>query len=491
MRRSQSQLPRGFPTRLLLLLGFSVLVAIFVASLAVGLGRLLRDSIRDAALSGAEQTGQLFAELEIGEEEYAGRQLAADTPGDLDIVVESSATLRVARLWSQERKLLYASDRAMPDRAFPDHRALRKAFDGRIESQVSGVGASERLLRIYVPIRLAGDLRPRSVLEVHLPYAPVQAAIDQRTRNLATVLVLGALLFYLALLPSVLRGSRALADLYEARQVPLQRRLRRAMRNGELALHYQPKLDLRTGRIDGVEALLRWRLEDGSMVPPADYIPRIEPTQVMEALTMHVFAFAVGQSAAWAAQGIDLDIAVNISVCNLREADLPDRLAGLTAAHGRSPADFTLEVTESAVGQHADLELRTLMGLRARGFRLSIDDFGTGESSLSRVDAIEFQEVKIDQSFMRKLVGDPTVVAGIVNLAHALGARAVAEGVESAAAARQLAELGCDAIQGFHLARPMPADELTAWLRDFPSKAGGLEGASQQAQTATASPSVQ
>lgn len=453
-----------------MLLGFSVLVAIFVATLALGLGRLLHDSIRDAALSGAEQTGQLFAELEIGEEEYAGQDLAPDTPGDLDRVVEDSDSLRVARLWGRKHDLLYASDRE-DERALPNQEALHKAFGGQIESQVSGEETEERLLKIYVPIVIGADPLPRSVLEVHLPYAPVQATIDYRTGYLAIVIVLAALLFYLALLPSVLRGSRALADLYDARQVPLQRRLRRAMQDGELDLNYQPKLDLRTGKIEGAEALLQWRLEDGSIVPPADYIPLIETTPVMQDLTMHVFERAVGQSARWAQQKIDVRIAVNISISNLREADLPDRLARVAAAHGRSPGQFTLEVTESAVGQNADLEVRTLKDLRARGFTISIDDFGTGESSLSRVDAVQFQEVKIDRSFMRKLEVDPTVVAGIINLAHALGARAVAEGVESRAVALQLVVLGCDAMQGFHLARPMPGDEFPTWLHDFHSSA--------------------
>ena len=348
---------------------------------------------------------------------------------------------------------------------------MRQALAGRIDSEVLGGKASEPVLKIYVPIKLAGDTRPRGVLEVQLPYAPVQAAINHRTRNLATVLGFAALLFYLALLPSVLRASRALSDLYEARQIPLQRRLRRAMRERELQLHYQPKLGLRSGRVEGVEALLRWRLEDGTTVPPADYIPRIETTPVIEALTMHVFGLAVEQSTAWAREGIELGIAVNISVCNLREPDFADRLERAAAARGRSPSDFTLELTESAVGQQADQELRTLKDLRARGFTLSIDDFGTGESSLSRVDSIEFQEVKIDRTFMRKLETDPTVVAGIINLAHALGATAVAEGVESDSAARQLAALGCDAIQGYHLARAMPGGELPNWLRTFRANA--------------------
>ncbi len=452
-----------------MLLGFSVLVAVFVTSLAVGLGRLLHDSIRDAALSGAEQMGQLFAELEIGEEEYSGQNLAPETPGDLDGVVEDSESLQVARLWGPELNLLYSSDREFA-RAVPNEVALRKAFGGVIASRLSGGADTEPLLEIYVPIELAGDRQPRSVLEVHLPYEAVEEAIDYRTRNLTIVIVVAALLFYLALLPSVLRGSRALADLYDARQIPLQRRLRRAMHDGEFDLNYQPKLDLGTGRIDGVEALLRWRLEDGSTVPAADYIPLVEPTPVMQALTMHVFELAVGQSARWAAQGIELGVAVNISICNLREADFPERLVRVTAAHGRSPMHFTLEVTESAVGQQAELESRTLKELRTHGFTISIDDFGTGESSLSRVDAVEFQEVKIDRSFMRKLEADPTVVAGIINLAHALGARTVAEGVESDAVVRQLVAIGCDAIQGFHLAQPMPAEELVSWLRDFHSR---------------------
>ncbi len=488
MRRGRPQFPRGFPTRLQLLVGFSVLVAVFVAALAVALGRLLQDSIQDAALAGAEQTGQLVAELELGPEEYKGRQLAATAPKDLDIVVERSASLRVARLWGRAHELVYSSDRDRLGRPLPDLGALRTAFHGEIESHVSSEGSSERLLKIYVPISLAGDRRPRNVLELHLPYAPVQATIDHRTKTLAVVLVLGALLFYLALSPSVLRGSGALADLYAARQAPLQRRLRRAIGNHKLALDYQPKLDLRTGRIEGVEALLRWRLGDGSMVPPADYIPLVEPTAVMEELTMHVFELAARQSAAWAEQGIDLDIAVNISACNLCEGDLPDRLARLTAAHGRHPASFTLEVTESAMSQRPDRELDTLKALRARGFKLSIDDFGTGESSLSRVGAIEFQEVKIDRSFMRQLDdrGDPTLVARIIDLAHALGARAVAEGVESEAAAHHLTRLGCDAMQGFHLARPMPPGELAEWLRDFACHAVALERHSRPADAARA-----
>ena len=267
---------------------------------------------------------------------------------------------------------MYASDRGRPGRSVSDS-ALRTAFNGQITSRVSSDTASRRLLKIYVPIRLARDQRPRNVLEMQLPYAPVQATIDDRTKIMAVVLIAGALLFYIALLPTILRVSAALADVYAARQGPLQRRLRRAISDGELVLYYQPKLSLQSGRIEGVEALLRWRLADGSIVPPTDYLPLVEPTPVMRELTMHVFKLAVGQSARWTQQGIDLDIAVNISASNLREEDLPDRLAGLTAAHGRRSEDFTLEITEGAMSERPDRDLHTLRSLRARGFTTPVD----------------------------------------------------------------------------------------------------------------------
>jgi len=448
------------------LVGFTILVALLLAALAVAVGQLLRESIREAALSGAEQTGRVFVELEVGAEEYKDGKLTDQAREDLDTAVETSSALRGARIWNRDLALLY-SDRGTSDAPSPRSGPLRTAVAGETASAVSGLeGAGGRLLEIYVPIRLAGDRRPGDVLELHLPYAPVEATIEQRTMSLALVLGVGALLFLCALMPSVLRGSRALADLYEARQMPLQRRLRRAMRDAELALAYQPKLDLHTGEISGVEALLRWRPATGRAIPPGEFVPLVEATAVMEALTSHVFELAVRQSAAWAREGIELDVAVNISACNLRDEGLAQRMAERSVAYGLRPESFTLELTESGVSNAPDRELETLRSLRARGFKLSIDDFGIGESSLSRIDLVEFQEVKIDRSFIRHLgeERDPVLVAGIIDLVQALGARVVAEGVESEGAARGLAELGCDAIQGFHLAHPLAPEDLVEWL---------------------------
>ena len=464
---------RTFPTRGQLVAGFSVLVAAFVASLAVGLGQLLRGSVRDAALSGAEQTGRVFAELEVGQEEYRGGRLTSLARKELDRAVKASSTLLAAKVWGGGGELVYSTSSGAARSPSPPG-VLRRALAGDVESLSSG-RAGRRLLEIYVPVRLAGDRRPRNVVELHLPYGPVQAEIQQGTRDLALLLGLAALLFYAALLPSVLRASRALAEHHRTRHVPLQRRIRRAMRDGELWLAYQPKRDLCSGEIEGVEALLRWRLPDGREVPPGDFLPALEPTAVMEELTAHVFDLAAHQAASWGREGLELDVAVNVSACNLREADLADRLAAGAAAHGLRPQAFTLELTESAVSGAADRDLATLSALRARGFRLSVDDFGTGESSLSRLHVGDYQELKIDRSFVRRLDedGDPVLVACIVRLARALGARVVAEGVESEAVERRLADLGCDAIQGHHVARPLPAGELAARVWQSRAVPGG------------------
>jgi len=465
---------RTFPTRGQLVAGFSVLVAVFVAALAVGLGQLLRGSVRDAALSGAEQTGRVFAELEVGQEEYRNGRLTDLARKELDRAVEASSTLRAARVWGRGGELVYSTSGGAAGRPSPQPGVLRSALAGEVQSLSSG-RAGRRLLEIHVPIRLAGDRRPRNVVELHLPYGPVEAEIQQGTRDLALLLGLAALLFYGALLPSVLRASRALAEHHRARHVALQRRIRRAMRDGELWLAYQPKRDLCSGEIEGVEALLRWRLPDGREVPPGDFLPRLEPTAVMEELTGHVFDLAARQAASWCREGLELDMAVNVSACNLREEDLADRLVAGAAAHGLRPQAFTLELTESAVSGAADRDLATLSALRARGFRLSVDDFGTGESSLSRVHVGDFQELKIDRSFVRRLDedGDPVLVACIVHLARALGVRVVAEGVESEAVERRLDDLGCDAVQGHHLARPLPAGALAAWVRHSRAVPGG------------------
>jgi EAL domain-containing protein (putative c-di-GMP-specific phosphodiesterase class I) len=213
-----------------------------------------------------------------------------------------------------------------------------------------------------------------------------------------------------------------------------------------------------------VEALLRWNHPQRGMVPPLEFLPQAEQTSLALPLTVRVFELAFARLAAWRREGIDLSIAINVAPSMLAELDLPRRVERLVAEHGVRPRDVTLEITESAIGQAPALP--ALAHFKSLGFELSIDDFGTGHSSLVRLDTLPIDELKIDREFIRRLAdgGGTTLVAGMISLAHELGLVVVAEGVESQEITEQLAGLGCDSIQGFYLARPLPEAELAPWL---------------------------
>jgi diguanylate cyclase len=291
--------------------------------------------------------------------------------------------------------------------------------------------------------------------------------ITSRTRRLYLTLGIPAFLLYLALIPTMLRASRALSSAYEARPDALQRDVRRAIARGEFELHYQPKLALDDETVRGVEALLRWRHPKRGMVPPLAYLPQIESTALIGPLGLHVFGLACRQAADWRRDGVELNIAVNLSVANLEDPDLPRQLTRLLDESRLSPHCFTLEVTETAVMHATETVEDVLLSLRGMGFHLSVDDFGTGYSSLARLDRLPVDELKIDGSFTQTLEhdGDGRVVASIVALAHELELTCVAEGIESPQTAATLAAMGCEAGQGFHWAPALTADELRDWLR--------------------------
>ena len=243
--------------------------------------------------------------------------------------------------------------------------------------------------------------------------------------------------------------------------------LRHALEHDELTLHYQPKAALATGQVSHLEALVRWDRPGHGLQPPSEFVPLAERTGLIKQLSVSVLDAALRQMRAWADAGRDMTVAVNLSARNLLEADLPETVAGLLADHG-VPADrLILEITESAVMSDETHSLDVLVRLSELGVSLSIDDFGTGYSSLSRLRRLPVDEIKIDRSFvahMDRERGDALIVQSTVELAHNLGLRVVAEGVETKAIWTALAELGCDYAQGYFLCRPMPPDALCAWL---------------------------
>lgn len=245
--------------------------------------------------------------------------------------------------------------------------------------------------------------------------------------------------------------------------------LRQALDADELELHYQPKTARLGGATIGVEALVRWRHPERGYIPPDHFIPPAERSGIMPQLTARVVSLALAQMAAWRDQGLHIPVAVNISPTDLIGDDLVDVVAGELADHDLPAEMFQLEITERIVTHQLEESQRTLHRLREMGVTISLDDFGTGYSSLLRLSSLPVDEIKIDRVFVSRMHEGPRslgIVGTLVELAHALGVPAIAEGVETAEQQRQLEELGCDGLQGWHIARPMPRDAATAWIRN-------------------------
>jgi EAL domain-containing protein (putative c-di-GMP-specific phosphodiesterase class I) len=243
--------------------------------------------------------------------------------------------------------------------------------------------------------------------------------------------------------------------------------LRNAIAAGHMVVYYQPKVGLFTGQALGVEALVRWQHPERGLVFPDDFIPAAERSGAMTELTDFVLDQAAGQYARWQANGIDLPVAVNLSASSLVDAALPDKITAVCDRHGISHRGLDLEITETSVMADPKVAIAVLSVLAERGFVMAIDDFGTGFSSLAYLAQLPVSVVKIDKSFVLDVVennADAHIVRGIIELVHGLGKYVVAEGVESQDALNLLLLMGCDQGQGYHWSRPVPAEELTAWV---------------------------
>ena len=247
---------------------------------------------------------------------------------------------------------------------------------------------------------------------------------------------------------------------------PLIGKLGHAIDQFELLLHYQPIVDLADGRPEKLEALVRWGHPKHGLLPPDDFIPSAEQTDLIKPLTAWVLNEALGQLHAWHKAGFEVGVAVNLSARSLADVELAPTVADLLRTWQIPPDKLTLEITErSILSAEADPTLRCLHEI---GVRLSVDDFGTGYSSLTYLKRLPVAEIKIDKSFLADLAqsrDDAAIVRSTIDLGHNLGLRVVAEGVETAETATLLGELGCDLAQGFHISYPLPAAQLGPWLR--------------------------
>jgi diguanylate cyclase (GGDEF)-like protein len=253
--------------------------------------------------------------------------------------------------------------------------------------------------------------------------------------------------------------------------------LERAIVDCEVGVHYQPKVELSSGEVVGVEALARWSHPRLGMIMPEQFVALAEQTELMAPFTARVLSEALAQCAAWQREGLSLSVAVNVSARNLQDRDFPDLVADLLSLSEVAAQSLELEVTENALLVDRVRAIEVLQSLRSMGIKVAIDDFGTGYSSLSNLRDLPVDHLKIDRTFVTDMMtnaADASIVTSTIDLASKLGIMSIAEGVESDAVCTRLEQLGCDLAQGYWIKEPAPGSEITAWLRHSRWSSGPL-----------------
>ncbi|MDH5649590.1 MAG: EAL domain-containing protein [Gammaproteobacteria bacterium] len=257
-------------------------------------------------------------------------------------------------------------------------------------------------------------------------------------------------------------------DPHSLKRLKLTGDLRLASSKNQLLLYYQPKMDMKTHEITGVEALIRWQHPEFGFVPPDEFIPLAEQSGAIKPVTEWVLHTAIDQCTKWNRAGIALSVSVNLSARMLHDIVLPEQVQSILQQHDLPAEKLELEITETAIMMDPEKALLILNKLNSIGIRLAIDDFGTGYTSLSHLKQLPVDDIKVDKSFVMDMLtdnNDAVIVQSIINLAHSMGRTVIAEGVENRKTLTELSHLGCDTIQGYYLSRPLPANEFEGWLK--------------------------
>ncbi len=336
------------------------------------------------------------------------------------------------------------------------------AMAGPGEGREASAALAERLVRVLDQPFDADGVRIDVRGSVGVALAP------EHGKDMETLMSRADIALYLA---KESRGCWAAYDPETDKRSPehlsLLGQLREGIECGQIEVHYQPKMEVRSGRVVGVEALARWRHPDRGLLSPDQFIPMAEATGLIVPLTLEVLEQSLRTARSWRDHGWDLGIAVNLSVRHLTDAHLPEQVAAVLTRHDVPAELLSLEVTESTVMSDPLQAAAVLRGLRSLGLKISLDDYGVGYCSLAYLCRLEVEELKIDQSLVRNMDAshsDSLVVRSTIALAHDLGLQVVAEGVENVEALSRLAEMKCDIVQGYYFSRPLPPAELEAWL---------------------------
>jgi diguanylate cyclase len=336
----------------------------------------------------------------------------------------------------------------------------------------AGPGRAERLAErlrdeLRAPV-LLGDLPVQTDVSVGIAYAPVHGrGASELLRHAETAMYEAKLTQ--AGQRTYQRGRHAPSGPGRAR-LRLRAELRGALDEGQIELRYQPKADPRTGRVTGLEALVRWQHPREGLRGPAVFLPEMQQAGLMPTLTRRVLDLALADCARWRAAGATLSVSVNVPPAVIDDAEFAAVVRQALRRHGLAPSSLVVEVTEEALITVREQARRTLAQLRALGVRVSLDDYGTGFCSLAYLHELPADEVKLDQRFLRDMHQDPSaaeIVRSTVALAHALDLRIVAEGVETKSAWQALAGWHCDEVQGYFISPPLAGGRVVAWLADW------------------------
>ena len=485
---------RDAPSRLRpqFLVTFTLLGVLVVAALVYVVGAVMSNDIRKEQIDGARERAELLAQASFAPRlqgplsDHSARKLRA-----LDaaaIAAQRSGNLSSLAVWDRDSRIVYASDHRQIDKVYRAPAAVRAALAGKTVVEVADGATSPvdktsgKQIQVAVPLNgRDGKGRTRAAFELHVPYGPVATEISQRSRRINLILLAAAVLFFAAVFPRLLSASRALRSQSDPADRLLVRELGRAIDDGGLHLNYQPKVNLRTGEVDSVEALLRWDHPRNGMMSPAEFLPAVAESDLIGPLTIHLLDQGMRDCSAWRAQGMTAGMDLNLAAANVLDPLLPGEVQRLLEKWKLPASALGLELTETALTADLDGALAVLRHLADMGVRLAIDDFGTGYSSLTVLRDLPIRELKIDRSFISGLVtssADERLVRSMIGLAHDFDVIAVAEGVEDEATLARLAELGCDQAQGYYFSRPVGLEALVQWF-EAPSLAAATENGAQ------------
>jgi EAL domain-containing protein (putative c-di-GMP-specific phosphodiesterase class I) len=458
------------------LVTFTVLLLLVAGGVGYLVSSLLSSDIRGEQIAAARERTQLLAQSAFAP--ALATKLHGRTASELKrfdqaaLAASRTGDIQSLAVWDLKGRIVYATDHGQIDKVYRLPDAVAEALTGKTVSQTMSEPTSpidkSKGEQIQVAVPLYGkDSKPLAAFEIHVPYAPIAAEISRRTRRINLVLLGAMLLFMAALWPRLLAASRALKAQSDPKAKLMIAELRKAIDDEQLELHYQPKVDLRTGGVPSVEALVRWNHPKNGRISPGEFMPIASKSDLMGPLTVHLIELALRDCAAWRANGVTAGVDVNLSEANVLDPRLPAEVERLLAKWDLPSKAIGFELTEHAIQSDPEKAGIVLRDLSDRGVRLGLDDFGTGYSSLAVLRDLPIREIKIDRAFINGLTSSPadeTIVRSTIGLAHDLELSVTAEGVEDEDTLRHLAELGCDEAQGYYFSKPLGLAELMAWF---------------------------